>query len=441
LKLLLQLVGNGALLQAMTATTTAEPARTTGNVIVLPQGRLGRMPKDGNHGTGPRRQRFRILPFTNSSGSRSWRVQGQARDGHYHRENYVDVRKAEARRLELEQQYILGAAAEIELPRLTILSTVQLEIAQTAFKELHHVEAADSDLLSAVSAWIHGGRQRANATAPRLDDAISQFKEWVQQTPKLRTRSKANLLGRITVFSNSVPNIRLDAITPEFLETYLDGRNTSAIAKDSEKRAVSRFLSWCGERPRRWITGNPAIQVHVDLPKDKAVPVVLSVQECERLLRASENYRDGLMVPYIALCLIGGVRPAEVSRLTWDNVHLSDSEIRIESAVAKTGRSRVVPIHPTLKSWLTAYKIKPIIPGSLPRHFKKLRRLAKIGKWAGDCMRHTAISHACRVSKSYIDVAKTFGNSEQIIRGHYEGRVSSADAAQFYALRPRSKRK
>jgi hypothetical protein len=54
-------------------------------------------------------------------------------------------------------------------------------------------------------------------------------------------------------------------------------------------------------------------------------------------------------------------------------------------------------------------------------------------------MRHTAISHYFRKTGSSGQAAEQFGNSENIIRKHYQARVSTADTKAFYALRPAKK--
>ena len=51
-------------------------------------------------------------------------------------------------------------------------------------------------------------------------------------------------------------------------------------------------------------------------------------------------------------------------------------------------------------------------------------------------MRHTAISHYFRATGSYGRTAEQFGNSESIIKKHYQSRVSSKETKRFYALRP-----
>ena len=61
-------------------------------------------------------------------------------------------------------------------------------------------------------------------------------------------------------------------------------------------------------------------------------------------------------MPYVALCLFGGLRPFEAARLTWDQVNLTDGEIRLKGTQTKTGKGRIVVIDKTLKAWLSRYR-------------------------------------------------------------------------------------
>ena len=64
---------------------------------------------------------------------------------------------------------------------------------------------------------------------------------------------------------------------------------------------------------------------------------------------------------------------------------------------------------------------------------------AGLQPWTKDAMRHTAISHFFRKTGSYGLAAERFGNSEGVIKRHYQGRVSSDDTRKFYALLPGGK--
>jgi integrase len=163
------------------------------------------------------------------------------------------------------------------------------------------------------------------------------------------------------------------------------------------------------------------------------------VEQCEALLRAAENHKRGMLAPYVAVCLFGGLRPFEAMRLTWRQVNLEDNEIRLEAKQTKTGRARVVTIDRTLAKWLQAHRGKEFFPSGWRKNFDAVKLAAGIENWPVDVMRHTAISHFFRECESYGRTAEQFGNSEAIIKAHYQGRVKSAETARFYAILPKGK--
>ena len=52
-------------------------------------------------------------------------------------------------------------------------------------------------------------------------------------------------------------------------------------------------------------------------------------------------------------------------------------------------------------------------------------------------MRHRAISHFFRECGSYGRTAEAFGNSEAVIKNHYQGYVSSEETKASYPLLPK----
>jgi integrase len=144
--------------------------------------------------------------------------------------------------------------------------------------------------------------------------------------------------------------------------------------------------------------------------------------------------------------LFAGLRPFEASRLDWSAVNLADKEIRLEAMQTKTGRARVVTVDNTLLAWLKAYKGKPFFPSNWRKAFDRVKLAAgfgtpedeqsKLKPWPVDVLRHTAISNYFRHTGSYGQTAEQFGNSEAIIKNHYQGRVTSEETKKFYVLRP-----
>lgn len=388
------------------------------------------------------RNRFRVTEFTNTrTGSKSWRVSGIKRDGSRVRENHLDPKDAQLRQIELEGEFL--ARQSDSTLRATRLTDTQIHIAEVALSKLDD----DADLLRAVDYYLKHGKQHYVAESVRMDEAVKKFKQWLDGEGDgtgnghctLREHSRAGLGRRVEIFGNSINNSRVNEINPDTVEDFLNKLRTrqvnpvSAVTCDNYRRDISRFFTWCIQRPRRWTVTNPCKEIRVAKDEQKP-PAILTVAQCELLLKEASKKK---LAPYVAVCLFGGLRPFETSRLTWDAVNLKDREIRLEGNQTKTGRPRVVTICDTLHAWLKTYKKQSFFPSGWHKQFRAVKAAAKITEWPVDVMRHTAISHYFRKTGSYGQTAEQFGNSEAIIKNHYQGRVSSDDTNKFYSLLPK----
>lgn len=387
-------------------------------------------------------QRFRIVPFINAAGSESWRVTGWKRDRTRIRENFAEEARAKCRQLELETEYLTGHRETAIQP--TKLSENQIRLAEAAFIRLD----ADQDLPLAVEYWLKHGKQLSVAVSPRLDDAFTEYSNWLTNGCKLRELSKANLRRRVNVFVNSVPNIRVCDITTDTVSSFMEKRNVSTASKDNDRRAISCFLTWCMHRDRKWIAVNPCRAAREE-QEEKGPPAILTLDQCKTILKEAESFKGGKLAPYVAVCLFGGLRPYEARRLTWQAVNLTDGEIRLEKTQTKTKKPRTVEICDALAAWLKAHKDKPFFPANWRRDFDVVKASIGYGTntedkpdlkpWIDDILRHTATSHYFRKTGSYGQSADQFGNSEAIIKEHYKSRVSSDETKKFYALKPAKK--
>jgi integrase len=420
-------------------TLATKPATATAERKVVPL----TLPKAERKRVQGHRERFWIIPFFNLTGTQSWRVTGSNRAGKQIRENFNDLKAAQCRQVELLTEY-LGSQTETQI-RATKLTDTQLRLCEAALCKLD----CDDDLLPAVDYWLRHGKHKAVAESPRLDEAVEKFQAWLagakdengNHVCTLRELTRNGLRNRINTFQCSIGNLRVNDITTETVEGFLGKLRVSPATRDGYRRNVSRFFSWCIERPRRWVTSNPCHEIKFEKGEQQP-PRVLTVKQCKTLLSAAEP--KGL-APYVAVCLFAGLRPFEAVRLDWGAVNLEDREIRLEATQTKTKRARVVAVSDTLLAWLQAYKGKPFVPINRRRKFNAVKRSAGFGTpnpkhpdlrpWPVDVMRHTVVSHYFRLTGSYGRTAEQFGNSEAVIKNHYQGRVTSKDTKQFYALR------
>lgn len=135
------------------------------------------------------------------------------------------------------------------------------------------------------------------------------------------------------------------------------------------------------------------------------------------------------------LGLFAGLRPGEA--LAHEAEHLIDGELTVWAGGSKRKRTRTIKADPVLLAWL---KLCPEGPATNPQNAKLLwgqfKTKARLREWIPDGLRHNAVSYYFRRCGSYGLTAEWAGNSESVIKAHYQGRVSEADAAKFWKLFP-----
>ena len=248
-------------------------------------------------------QRFNVIKFRNKSGSSSFRVDGYKRDGSRVRENFSTIEAASCRHRELETEWLKGhAETDIQATKLT---PDQLRLCEASI-----IKLGDDweKIVDAVTFWQEHGKQRVVVESTRIDEAVDEYLKWLNASD-FRKATKRHWKTRMTVFKNSVSNIRVSDVTPDFIQAFLDGRKVGAIGKDTDRRAVSRFFS-SGASRKNGALINPAKKQTRSRKPEAAVPAVLTVKQCKALLRASVP--EGL-APYVAVCMFGGIRPFEAA--------------------------------------------------------------------------------------------------------------------------------
>lgn len=196
------------------------------------------------------------------------------------------------------------------------------------------------------------------------------------------------------------------------------------------------FFGWCAESGRRWISDNPVREVK-KLKLEREAPEALSDEDCQELMSYVATYKEGAMSRYFALALFAGIRPGpggELHKLA-DRPRLIDSKrgwINVKGEVSKTSKGRRVKIQPCLAKWLKAFP-GPILPANHDRMVKHVRQKFALSH---DVLRHTFISMHLSEFKSYYDTAREAGNSEGIIRQHYEDHRTPEEAEVFWKIAP-----
>jgi integrase len=265
-----------------------------------------------------------------------------------------------------------------------------------------------------------------------------------------REKTTTDLRYRLGAFAKSFGARKLSEITLNELQSWANHPRLSARSRRHMLTKLSQLFRYAEKRG--WCEKNIATYVaRPDVPDGE--PGFLSVEQCTRLL---ERAPDHNLLPYVVLSLFAGIRVAELRRLTWDKVKLSEGVVIIDGSVAKTKSRRIVDLNGTACAWLAICGRRT---GSVvdPVNFRKrndsMLRAACFGKpgaetkreraagvtlelWPENAMRHTAATYSYAMTQDAVRVSAMLGNSPDVLHRHYRGLATKADAERFWALRP-----
>ena len=131
------------------------------------------------------------------------------------------------------------------------------------------------------------------------------------------------------------------------------------------------------------------------------------------------------LLPVLSIGGLGGLRTAEVLRLDWSEIHLSERFIEVKNGKSKTRSRPTVPITDNLSAWLSPYAAKHgvVWPHSVPFAFEAMATTGGSAsvEWRHNALRHSFISYRFAEIKNENQVALEAANSPNMVHGNYKG--------------------
>lgn len=338
--------------------------------------------------------------------------------------------------------------------------------AEAALSLLAGSQAADVRLAEAVQFYLTHHRPASGDIT--LSDLRDQFVE-NRRAGGLRSGSLSDLERRTLAFVNEIGETLLARqVTSAMVRKFVGRSGISPRTARNDFVVISAMFAFAmrpdtyqGRRTRKdapvtgWIAANPCASIPKPHTGEDVPPAVLSIDECIRLLRAAHASRlthpDGSffgdeyvgLLPYVALGLFAGLRPSEIARLDWNQIHLDGETSVVAVARSKTRAGiREVELCPTAVSWLRecpAPHRGPVVASkNFQKRFRKLCELAKIETWRPDCMRHTFASCHYRTGQNAAHTAAQLGHAgaSTVLFTHYRNSIPMSAAKQFWQLTP-----
>ena len=319
-----------------------------------------------------------------------------------HRENVV---RTHLDRFQLRQA---EHAFERILPNISLLEMIEF------YEKNHNGSKVSLEIL--IDNYLKTKEEKRPETYKDVKNKLSRFLSWAKYND-------------IHIIDKSLAKQFLESVPPGSFNHF--------------NRHCKALFNWAMKND--YVENNPFEHIPLKSFIRKEVSI-LSVKEAKELLEASMELFEGELLAYTVITLFAGLRPqSEMESLTWSQINLEDSEIRV--ITGKSNVPRTVCLSDNCVQWLrVCSQAKPIYPKNFRRKWDKIKnhagftsRLSKEEgrkRWVKDVTRHTAISYKIRQSQDIYITATWAGNSPRIIRNHYLGIVTTNEAKQFWEIYP-----
>jgi len=291
--------------------------------------------------------------------------------------------------------------------------------------------------------------QRIDAEMKRKEASVSVEEAgaaWVESLDGLRDRSIKSYTVTLRRLTAALSDRVMSTISAEDIVTAIQQNGVASATQSLHRRNTRAFWFWCAKKG--WCEKD--VFEGVPTPRkgtDKEIEFLTPDEASELLLVAEQAYPKA--VPMYALALFAGIRAEELRRL--EERHVTLEGIDMPAEVTKKGRRRHITPNDTLKAWLLAY---PFIPCPNWKQVDcALRRLAEWdvassmlefppepsrGRWPQNALRHSHATYAIAAGEPLEKLLFEFGHvgGVEVLRNHYLGRASKAQAEVFFSLRP-----
>ena len=321
-------------------------------------------------------------------------------------------------------------AMVVLLRSLGLQATDIVHFVQEGLKRGHGKLSCAERCLELGEAEIQRNR-RTVSFARAVQAAVAERKE-------RRTRTQRDFRYLTRKFITSCPGLarrRIRSIYSEECAEWIRKAFTTPSQCKKGRAALSAVFSTA--QRMGWCTKNPVCRIPIPHVQEKSIRI-LTMEEIKHLLATAEQYGDGKCLAAVGIMLYAGVRPHEVARLTWEEVHEEAGVICIPPQHSKTGGGRQVTLHPALGKILQKVREKTmprkeekICPGNWRKHWTELHRAAGwIGKrqegsaavthWQPDVLRHTFATHHLSVYRNYRELQVEMGHRDTtLLRTRY----------------------
>lgn len=304
------------------------------------------------------------------------------------------------------------------------------DIRSEAAKAVETLKPYDATITEAVTYYVEHVLKFRNA--PPVSELVKGIVAEAESAGR-RENTIKDLRNRLERFARTFGKRQLAGISLAELKQWLDDPTQTARTRINYATKVSQLYGYAIRHG--WTDTNLVERISRPSP-EAAEPGIFTVEQAARLLESAESV--GLL-PYVALGLFAGIRSAELLRLDWSAVKVSERAVIVGAGIAKKRSRRVVEITDTLAAWLAICgKARgPVVEVTdFPKALNSLSKAAGV-KWPQNGLRHSFASYHLAAHGDPTRTAYQMGHTNpRIVADFYKALVTKADAERFWNLRP-----
>jgi integrase len=304
------------------------------------------------------------------------------------------------------------------------------DVRAEASKAVETLKPYEATITEAVTYYVEHVLKFRNA--PPVSELVKGIVAEAESSDR-RKDTIRDLRYRLEKFARTFGKRQLAGISLAELKQWLDDPTQTARTRINYATKVSQLYGYAIRHG--WTDTNLIERISRPTP-EAGEPGIFTVEQAALLLEHAESV--GLL-PYVALGLFAGIRSAELQRLDWSAVKVSERAVIVGAGIAKKRSRRVVEITDSLAAWL-ALCGKPRGPVvDVPDFRKALNALAKAAgvEWPQNGLRHSFASYHLAAHGDPTRTAFQMGHTNpRIVADFYKALVTKADAERFWSLRP-----
>lgn len=286
-----------------------------------------------------------------------------------------------------------------------------------------------------------------------LSYALDAYIDMVKNSKK-RLATKVSRILFFTRFRREFTkdgDIPLHSLTTKVLEDWL--LNLKSIKHTSTSKAIplalytkhsylvslATFFNFC--KKKGYLSRNPARSIELPVLRLPA-PKAFTPDEIVSILKLFPMGSTYML--YVCIAGFSGIRPAEIGRLKWSDIDISERSIGLSGEITKMSNRRVVHIRDNLLEWLQLWKDKfgsneLVVPRQERIQWMVLKRIrTNLGKSIHDGLRHSFGTYLQALTNDCDYVAEQMGHTLSVFKAHYMDLVSCETAKQFFAITPKT---